>query len=63
MTEHLRWILVSYYYHLVTIHHYFLYVYNVLDLIRRLYFVNKGLHGLRFQFALLLEVIVKHCAT
>jgi len=40
MTEHLRWILVSYYYHLVTIHHYFLYVYNVLDLIRRLYFVN-----------------------
>ena len=63
MTEQLRWILVSYCYHLVTIHHYFLYVYNVLDLIRRLYFVNKGLHGLRFQFALLLEVIVKHCAT
>jgi hypothetical protein len=53
-----HWTLMSSCPRLVFLHHYFLDVCNVLDLIRCLYFVNKQLHGLRF--ALSLEVMVQN---
>lgn len=58
MTVQIHWALVSSCFHLVILHHYFLEVYDVLYLIRWLYFLYKQLYGPKF--ALLSEVMVQN---